>query len=778
MSNTVTIKAKVQRKIFHNEETSFGIFAIYKPDNVELVKNSYGNISVQGHVKPLAEGEYYEFILNATPKDHARYGTYYEIERMVEEDISDPQIQEKFLREIITRQQVDTLRELYPDENLIELILNDQIDLSKTKGIKEHSFSLIKKKVQANLELMELIAYLADLGVSINKIHKITAHFNDSASYALDVIKENIYALCKIKGFGFKTIDDIALSRGDDHKSSFRIHAGVSYLLTQNAGEGHTWMPEDELLQSASELMELTSGTILPEIEHLESKGVVYREIKNNLIALSYHIKTEKQILHHLMRIQDNYEPTTSTEDVAYGIANIEEVTGLTFTEEQRHAIVDGNKHGVMIVNGVAGSGKTQTVKGLVESTGDLSYMTATLSGKASSVLALRGIQSSTIHRMLGFTNGGFEYNETNPLPYSVIVLDEMSMIDAGLVLSVLKAVPSGAKLILVGDSGQLPAIGYGDVLRDLLATSMFPKYELTKVHRQAQKSGILSLANEVRKGEQISGWESEIHETFGELKDQTVITYKYKDQIVDDILKICTQYKQNNPNREANAEFQVIVPNRERGNLSTKHMNNLLQPIFNPKAKEEGLKWNGYEYKTHDKIMTKGNSYGILKYEDMEDYNYKVHMGYRDKKSMDDNGISYTTVNVFNGSVGFIERIDKNNKQVILSIEGMDGLIALGQGELDKIEMAYASTTHRQQGSSSPNVLFAVDYGAYKLLSRQLVYTALTRASKRGVLLAENNALYSAIQNDASDFRRTRLQFFIDQELMNPSKKGVKADW
>jgi exodeoxyribonuclease V alpha subunit len=397
-------------------------------------------------------------------------------------------------------------------------------------------------------------------------------------------------------------------------------------------------------------------------------------------------------------------------------------------------------------------------VKGLIDSLGTENYMTAALSGKAVNVLSQRGIESATIHRMLGYKDGQFAHNEDNPLEYTVLGIDEMSMNDVSLLLSVLKAVADGTKLILVGDSGQLPAIGYGDVLRDLLATKIFPTYELTQVHRQAAMSGILSLANGIRRGNQVMPYNSSGREVFGELQDQTVISYSNKESIPSDVLKIAKGYlKSNIKQPEDIVDLQIIVPNREKGNLSVRSMNIELQKVFNDISKPF-ISRNGYDYREGDKVIAQGNTYKLNPFLSVDDYLEKSKIV---ELAGDNEEEKEGKTNVYNGTMGVIKAT--LDKTALIQFEDISGLIAIDQNGLDKIDMAYAATVHKLQGSGIKDVIFCLDYGAYKLLSRQLLYTGLTRASRKCVLLCENNAMFTAIQNDASGIRRTFLADIIN---------------
>ena len=762
MTKEFEMQLEVNRELFYNEESMFGIYSCDVIEyNTELIKNDYGNIALQGNTRRLTAGERYVIKFEGA-YSHAKYGDFYKIVEVEAQKLDTLDGQDKFLREIISESHLASLKKAYPNEKLVDFILEGKVDVNKTKGIKEKTLAKIIDEINANMHLAILMTYLADLDIPSNKLSKILAYFKNPEE-AMQMIETNIYALCDIKTFGFKTVDDIALRRGDDPKSTHRIEACIRYTLNQDTGEGHTWSIRNHLLAACSDLLSLPMTDVEATLNEMDKHDIYQTDER---VGLSYIRRMEKKILANLIRIKEAFVPP-NIDNIELKMKTTEEYQGFQFTDEQRKAIIEGSQHGVMVMNGVAGSGKSATVKGLIDSLGTDNYMTACLSGKAVQVLSQRGIKSSTIHRMLGFEEGKFAHDEESPLPYRVVVLDEVSMINVPLVNSVIQAIANGAKLIIVGDSGQLPAIGYGDVLRDLLATQLFPTFELTQVHRQAAQSGILSLANNIRKGIQPFQYDYSGTETFGELQDQTVISYANKDNIPNDIVNIAKAYSQRIKSPSDLFDFQVIVSNKERGSLSVKSLNIQLQAVFNNMNKPT-LNRNGYEYREGDKIITQGNAYGKYKFNSVNQHHEMMERtaDMKDKEAKE--FLKRFKLDLFNGTMGYIHTIDKSSKTVFICIEGSEGVIGLSESEMDKIDMAYVATCHKLQGSGIKNVIFALDYGAYKLLSKQLVYTALTRASVKGVALVENNALYAAISNDASGNRRTFLADLIQDEVVN----------
>jgi RecD/TraA family predicted helicase len=765
MTKVYEMKVKIQKIVHYSPERGSGIYGCVPIDyDQELIRNRYRNVAIQGDTRPLAQGEVYTIKFEGHHM-HDEYGAYYNIIEVETEKLDTIESQNRFLKAILSPNQYDTLLKAYPNEKLVDLIVANQIDTSKTKGIKEKTLDKIKDKIQTNDELSVVIAGSEGMGFTTNQLKKINDHYKDAAK-AIQAIQSNIYELCVIDSFGFLTIDKIAMERGDDPYNSNRIQSAINYTIQKELDSGHTWIKRGDLLDKLVKLMDLQLDTLIESVNKLSQND--YFHVSDNRITFSYVYRQEKSILEELNRIAKSYQSNENEHDLSFKIKQLEAEQGFAFTEEQLQVLIEGNKHGVMVVNGKGGVGKSLLISAIIKVYGFTNYITVALSGKATQVLASKGIESSTIHRAIGVNQ---KPEDRSQMDYDLVVADEFSMVDVNLSLQLLEAVKNGAKLIIVGDSGQLPAIGYGDVLRDLLATQLFPTFELTQVHRQAAQSGILSLANSIRKGIQPFQYDYSGTETFGELQDQTVISYANKDNIPNDIVNIAKAYSQRIKSPSDLFDFQVIVSNRERGALSVKSLNIQLQAVFND-MKKPTLNRNGYEYREGDKIITQGNAYGKYKFNSV---NQHCEMMERTADMKDKEAKEYLKkfkLDLFNGTMGYIHTIDKNSKMVFICIEGAEGVIGLGESELDKIDMAYAATCHKLQGSGIKNVIFALDYGAYKLLSKQLVYTALTRASVKGVALVENNAFHAAIQNDASGNRRTFLADLINDELETLNSK------
>lgn len=735
------LEMRVLKEIYYKEEDMFGIYSCKPVHYNKEILNKYGNVSVQGTTRKLKVGETYEIKMEGA-FTHSRYGDYYKIVYVNADALDTIEDQDTFLKALLPSH-FESLKSAYPNSLLVNLILEDGIDVSKTKGIKEKTLASIKSKVKENADIALLMSKLHELGLSISMLDKILKHYGTS-DVALHSINQNIYNLCKIKTFGFLTIDRIALNRGDNPTNKNRIKACIDYALKQDGNDGNTWLPKEDLLNNTEKMLDISQDYISDTLQDMISNSELFDV--SGKIAFPFAYKQEEEILRELIRIRDSYTPDGISEAVLDSrIKRAEEAQGFELTEDQRFSIMDGARHGVIILNGAAGSGKTLCIKSLVDSLGISNVITVALSGKAVKILSNRGLNASTIHRMLGMVS------DKNPyLPYDVIVVDEMSMVSASLFLELLRHTSDGTKLILAGDSAQLPSIGLcsADILRDLLQTKIFPSYELTKVHRQAKASGILEKAYEIRSGKQLFPYNFSGSESFGESGDQIIASYtkEQKSQIPFDALQIAESYKKRVKSVEDLFDFQVLVPNRKSGVLSAMSLNISMQKIFNDLSKPY-ISRNNYNFRELDKIIAQGNSYDVLAYDSLNNYL--------------DNKPSVVT-NVYNGTMGYIHTILEEEKIALIKFEDLEQLVPYSADELEKIDMAYAITIHKAQGSGIENCLICCDFSAYKLLSRQLIYTSITRASKKCIMLVEGNALYSAIQNDISSNRRTFLADLI----------------
>lgn len=750
----ITIKPTKQR--FYSQVNSYGIFEVYltedskNEENIKYMDNSIRigeTFNLVGNMPMIEMDKKYTAFVEE--KIHPKFGLQYEAKIIYEKIMSTREDQVVFLNTILTEKQTKTLFNAYNDEedDIIDLIKNDKINLDLLHGIGEIKIKKIKDKIIQNEKYQKAIVELSGrFDLSYKVIVKLTEQYG-SPELLLDKINENPYILSEVDGFGFKRVDEIALSMGTDKDSSNRVESCIKYILQEQASNfGHIWMKKNRVISEAIKLLGLRISEVQSHLLTIlkdENKDIVIFEDK---LFLSKNYFYEYEVYNNLTRLL-KVKPTVSFDFDFYEAVNtVEEQQGFKFTEEQKTAIQLGVKNNVLVVNGKAGSGKTSVIKGIVEvlkmhhnslmkenpDIENLEYATCALSGKASQrIQESTGLNAYTIHRLLGYNPRiGWGFDESNKMGYDVIVLDEASMVNSQLFYFLIRAIKSGAKIIITGDTAQLEPIGIGNVLVDILSVKEIPSVELTIVHRQAQKSGILYNANLVRDGINFfKGYPNKFCR-MGELKDLYMYPNKEKENVLKRVLNIASRYN------EDIMDFQILVPMKNKGELSTQNLNSKLQLIFNqdPEDVDEQSKIvrKNSTILTGDKVIINGNNY--------------------DK-------------NVFNGTMGVVEYIDSYGKgEIIIDFEGV-GRITFTKEEMGQIDLGYAISIHKSQGSQWKYVVLAFDYSSYVLLNRQLTYTGMTRAILALFFVFEIKALDYAIKTDKSSDRNTFLVLFFDED-------------
>lgn len=723
------LKVSVAKKLFYSNDSMFGVYAL-EPVGVAkgIPLNKYGNFVVNGNCPELYIGKQYEIIIE--PSESDKYGKGFSFVAVKQKKPTTIDEQQAYLRAMLKEKQAEAIINKYPNHKILDIMKSGEFDYSDIKGIKKITYDKIHKFLFDHLDLQQALVELRELNISFKAMKKLIIHFG-SADVTVQKIKENIYSLCEIKSFGFKKVDDYALRRGDVKTNQNRIVAGIRYIVDEEAQFGHSWSNIDTVINNVKPLLEIEESYIVDVINNVISRSKEFY-YDNEKIALQQYYFYEKEIYNKLMKMNER-DVSVTVNNIEGKIDQLEGMQGIQYTDEQKNTFLLANQNNVLVINGKGGVGKSFSLKGLLRVFQQYPYMCCSLSGKAAKVLENNGLNASTIHRMLRVQgNGKFEFDHKNRLPYRIVVIDEGSMVNSYLFYSVLNALADDAKLIIVGDNGQLASIGTGAVFEDILRTNKLPAQELTIVQRQAAKSGILSSANEIREGNQINSRNSSKQQTYGELKDFVCIPLANRDYIQDIAIKVCHKFL----NKDV-MEFQVISPLKMRGEVSVRKLNNELQKLFNDTNKKS-IKRGFYNYYVGDKIIQGGNNYEAGENDD---------------------------ISVFNGTLGKIVGIDideKNGHKVHIQFENMDDVIMYEKDELDMIELAYAITVHRSQGSSIPYVLFVFDYSSYMLLSRQLIYTGISRASKGCAMVCENRALHHAISTDHGGNRRTFLKGFL----------------
>lgn len=666
-------------------------------------------------------------------------------------------------------------------DNPLKLIADHDLEaLKKVKGIGDKIVQRIIRDFEDNKDLTGVYIELDKLGLTNNLIDKILA-FYKSPDLAVKTVKRTPYDLIKIDGIGFNTADKIALKTGIEFNSIERIKAFIVYFLKLQGESGHSYITAKELnynifktLGTPDELVvkytedyktargyETDNNVSQAIFELKEEKEINIEESENKSerrVYLTFYYNLEKKIAYHLKRIL-NGKNNFRIENFDEKIKMTEQIQGFEFTDEQIAGIKLGLKSQVCLITGLAGSGKTSLVTGILSVLNEYTFAQTALSGQAAARMQeVTGEDGKTIHRLLGYNpklQEEFTYNEKNPLPYDIIILDEISLVGGSIFLSLLKAIPTGTKLYMLGDPGQLEAIGPLNLAADMIESKEIPTVELKKVHRQAQKSGILTTAYDIRNQIQIiDDYGFEGTEVRGELKDMVLEITQDKEEDSDLAIRYFKKYYESSLVNKDIMKIQAISPVKERGESCVFKLNNRIQNLVNPKTsytnfinikKKSEDKDLSFEIREGDKVMCIKNNYKALASRDMD---------------------SEITSSIFNGWKGLVTEINSIYTVVNFPLASVEEIIIPNKELGNYIMLGYCSTTHKIQGDSSEVVIGVIDYSTPPImLTSQLVYTLITRAKMMCILIAQNTALRKAISTNFVSSKRTFLKEMLEKE-------------
>lgn len=616
--------------------------------------------------------------------------------------------------------------------------------LSKVKGISGKKAQDIAYQFEEKRDLRDAMIFLSQYGINGTLAVKLYKVYEDEIYY---IIKQNPYKLSEdVRGIGFKTADEIARKVGIEKDSEFRIKSAVEYILYLNAEKGNTYMKVMDLFNETQFLLDIEIEN--DYFETLLSNMVIDRRIKiehSTDVYLNYYYKVEAEVAKRLLSINASVADLNYEKSTAEDFEKFFKEKNILLDEMQLLFIKKSIENGVSILTGGPGTGKTTTINGIIQFFGakNLKISLAAPTGRAAKRMSeTTGYEAKTIHRLLevngvvddkdGSSHGEFLRNEENPLEADVVIVDEMSMVDISLFNSLLKAIPLNCRLIMVGDIDQLPSVGPGNVLHDIIASEKFSTVKLEKIFRQAMESDIVKNAHKVNNGEKIKLDNKSSDFFFIEESDAMHITAR--------IWRLLSQKLPKYVDAKT-SDIQVITP-MKKGNLGTYKLNEDLQRALNPKAinKKEYELPNGKILREHDKVMQNKNDYKL---------DWII-------KGMYDIPIE-TGKGVFNGDIGEVIEIDKLNKKVEVLYDE-NRYVKYDFTDLDEIELAYAITIHKSQGSEYPAIVIPILDVPRLLSNRNLLYTAITRAKKCVVIVGSEKALNYMIQNKNEVRRQTGL--------------------
>lgn len=617
--------------------------------------------------------------------------------------------------------------------------------LAEVKGISLDKAIRIGQAFEEQKGLRNVVMFLQDYGISPSCCIKIHKEFGDKS---INEIKQNPYKLAdEVFGIGFKTADRIAMSLGIDPSSSFRISGGIKHVLTQAAGNGHTYVPEDKLRELTSQLLQ----TDVSQIENalvtlvLDKKVISEKFDGSSRIYLSPFYNAELAVCRKLIQLAYS-DFKASIENMEDKLDKIEKDEGLELAEMQRTAVKEALGNGILVITGGPGTGKTTIIKSilkLLEKERCKVALAAPTGRAAKRMTEATGYEAKTIHRLLeiGYTGDdkdmNFQRNESNPIEADVIIIDETSMVDIMLMNHLLKAVPAKARLILAGDVNQLPSVGAGNVLNDIITAGLVKTVRLTEIFRQAQESMIIVNAHRINNGIMP-------HLNLKD-KDFFFVPRNNAEGVVRTVTDLCSRRLPETYDYDPMRHIQVLTPTR-KGLPGVVNLNIELQRVLNPYHKSKKEK-NSREYvfREGDRVMQVKNNYNLRWVKNGQAY-------------IDGTG-------VFNGDTGIIKRIDEEERIIEVLFED-DRVVEYDFGILDEIEPAFAVTIHKSQGSEFPVVVMPVFSGPPVLMTRNLLYTAVTRARDLVVLVGEESTLSEMVANERETFRYSglmdKLQFWM----------------
>ena len=744
-------KKDSKKEVKHNDWQINRVRVIKKVEVDDDFQMDKGQITLVGNMVAMEKGLTYtvRVVKEYNEKYNSiQYAVVYSQE--IREFKTEQQVKD-FLLMFISHRQIDALYKVH--SNPLEVIDARNVDLlCEASGIGKATAERIIARYEACKDYGPTYGELGKLGITKNMIDKLIEHFK-SADTVLHYVKNDPYILAdEITGIGFRKADEIALNNGVHRHDVKRVRAFIIYSLNEIANSyGSTYVYYDALMHRIDETLgkDTPQDVIDNAIDELIEKGILWcmdttyedGTVETKLALMKFY-KIEERIARHLQRlISAPNKVSLTSEQIDSSIKAQEAKQGWNYTDTQKYGVKVIADNNVVIIRGYGGTGKSSTVAGLLACLDDdYQFVQCALSGKASQNLVdITGEEGYTIHRLLGYNpKQGFTYNKDNPLETDMVILDEGSMVDIALAAKLLEAIPSGAKLVILGDSNQLECIGGGNFFLDVIDSEIVPVVTFDKIHRQGAKSGIIPFSIDVANGncKYKQNWQGE--EVLGELQDLKMIGFTHEEgnDTRPSIDLIMREYKEMYSECKDISQITVALPTNTRGTC-TQVVNKLIQDFVQPKRRrgigmEIGLGSNKIEVYRGDRIIVLRNNYEL---------------------------------DIYNGNVGEVTKIDKDEGILTVDIYGK-GSVEINGEALDFLDLGYAISTHKLQGSTIPYLIYCVDYTHYVMLCKEQIYTGITRAKKRASFIFETKALAYGIKTSKVKHKQTFLYHFLTGAL------------
>lgn len=725
MEDELVLEGTVEDVIFHNDDNGYAVFDFKSDDGDEVI--------CVGTVPQIRRGDMLK--LTGGMVIHPTYGLQFKVEFYERVVPTTAVAIEKYLSSgIVKGIGPKTAKKIVDKFGAATFyVIEEKFDrLVEIKGITYDKALAVHNSFCSQRDIRKVMLYLQEFGVTPAFAMKV---YKKYGYRTIDIIKENPYRMAEdIAGIGFKTADRIAYSMGIPTDSPNRVKSGIKYILSESLLDGNVFMPKDSLIRQAGEILSVDEEMVDNCLRELQIEHKVFNENIDgtDAVYLMTMYYTEISAAKKLLELSF-FHDDADLKKINDKIDAVEDLSGICLAKQQRTAVIEAMREGVLVITGGPGTGKTTIIHTIIQifkSSGMEVVLAAPTGRAAKRMTETTGIEAKTIHRMLGVAyadddNGRqkFDKNETEPIEADVIIIDEVSMVDMQLFNNLLKAIEPGTRLILVGDANQLPSVAAGNVLKDIIKSEKIKVVRLTEIFRQARESAIITNAHKINSGEEPV--------MNGKNTDFFFVNAQYAPEVPGKIVELITKRLPKFTGVDSFSDMQVLTPMR-KGDIGAAGLNKTLQKALNPPS--DGKK----EYETYSCTFREGDKVMQIK----NNYNISWKIENRLGKVIDDG------TGIYNGDMGIIKSINKQAETITVLFDDMRQAVYEFTA-LDELELAYAVTIHKSQGSEYPVVIIPIHSGPPMLMSRNLLYTAVTRAKKFVIIVGLKSSVNRMVAND-----------------------------